>query len=51
MRSILNTLYRVAGGLAALFIMAIALLVFAQVGLNLADKISAAITGLSLIHI
>lgn len=45
MRSILNTLYRAAGGLAALFIMAIAGLVFAQVGLNLADKISAAITG------
>ncbi|KZY33651.1 C4-dicarboxylate ABC transporter permease [Roseovarius sp. HI0049] len=45
MRSILNTLYRVAGGLAALFILAITLLVFAQVGLNLADKISAAIAG------
>lgn len=45
MRSILNTLYRVAGGLAAFFILAITLLVFAQVGLNLADKISAAIAG------
>lgn len=45
MRTILNTLYRAAGGLAAFFILAITGLVFAQVGLNLADKISAAIAG------
>ena len=46
MRRVLDMLYRAAGGLAALFIVAIVALVFAQVGLNLADKITAAITGL-----
>ena len=45
MRRVLDMLYRAAGGLAALFIVAIVALVFAQVGLNLADKITAAITG------
>ena len=45
MRRALDMLYRVAGGLAAFFIVAIVALVFAQVGLNLADKITAAVTG------
>lgn len=45
MRRVLDTLYRAAGGLAALFILAIVVLVFAQVGLNLADKITVGLTG------
>lgn len=45
MRSVLNFIYRAAGGLAALFIVAIVALVFAQVMLNLADKVWAALTG------
>ncbi|RKF16756.1 TRAP transporter small permease [Roseovarius spongiae] len=45
MRRALDFIYRLAGGLAALFIAGIVALVFAQVGLNLADKISAALTG------
>ncbi|MRU16348.1 TRAP transporter small permease [Roseovarius sp. A21] len=48
MRRALDMLYRAAGGLAALFIVAIVALVFAQVGLNLADKITAALTGTGL---
>ncbi len=48
MRRFLDTLYRLAGGLAALFIVAIVALVFAQVVLNLADKITAAMTGAGL---
>ena len=48
MRRVLDTLYRAAGGLAAMFIAAIVALVFAQVILNLADKITAAITGTGL---
>lgn len=48
MRRVLDTLYRAAGGLAALFIVAIVALVFAQVILNLADKITAAVTGAGL---
>ncbi|MBY6084157.1 TRAP transporter small permease [Ruegeria arenilitoris] len=45
LRRSLDFIYRAAGGLAALFILAIVVLVFAQVGLNLADKIWAALTG------
>jgi len=45
MRQALDLLYRASGGLAALFILAIATLVFAQVCLNLADKLSAALVG------
>jgi len=45
MRSVLTSIYRFAGGLAACFILAIVVLVFAQVCLNLADKIAAALTG------
>lgn len=45
MRRTLDFIYRAAGGLAALFILAIVVLVFAQVCLNLADKIAAALTG------
>jgi len=45
MRHVLNTIYRLSGGLAALFILGIVLLVFAQVCLNLADKIAAALLG------
>ncbi len=45
MRRSLDFIYRTAGGLAALCILAIVFLVFAQVGLNLADKISAALFG------
>lgn len=41
MRRTLDFIYRAAGGLAAFFILAIVGLVFAQVGLNLADKIAA----------
>ncbi|WP_264214567.1 TRAP transporter small permease [Leisingera thetidis] len=45
MRVVLDFIYRAAGGLAALFIVAIVALVFAQVCLNLADKIAAAVSG------
>ncbi|MCG7622201.1 TRAP transporter small permease [Epibacterium sp. Ofav1-8] len=45
MRPVLDLIYRAAGGLAAFFIVAIVALVFAQVILNLADKVSAAIWG------
>lgn len=45
MRLALDFIYRAAGGLAALFIVAIVALVFAQVCLNLADKIAVAATG------
>lgn len=45
MRFALDFIYRAAGGLAALFIVAIVALVFAQVCLNLADKIAVAATG------
>ncbi|UXX84285.1 TRAP transporter small permease [Roseovarius pelagicus] len=45
MRSSLDFIYKAAGALAAFFILAIVVLVFAQVCLNLADKVSAAITG------
>ncbi|OBY27869.1 TRAP transporter small permease [Leisingera sp. JC1] len=45
MRAVLDFIYRAAGGLAALFIVAIVALVFAQVCLNLADKIAVALTG------
>ncbi|KIC15688.1 MULTISPECIES: TRAP transporter small permease [unclassified Leisingera] len=45
MRVVLDFIYRAAGGLAALFIVAIVALVFAQVCLNLADKIAVAMTG------
>ncbi|WP_193141301.1 TRAP transporter small permease [Meridianimarinicoccus sp. MJW13] len=45
MRPILDFTYRAAGGLAAAFILAIVVLVFAQVSLNLADKIAAALFG------
>jgi len=45
MRRGLNFVYKAAGGLAALFILSITLLVFAQVCLNLADKISAGLFG------
>lgn len=48
MRRALDNLYRVSGGLAAAFIVAIVAVVFAQVCLNLADKIAAAITGTGL---
>ncbi|MEQ9257787.1 MAG: TRAP transporter small permease [Roseovarius sp.] len=48
MRRALDMLYRAAGGLAALFILAIVVLVFAQVCLNFADKVSAAFTGTGL---
>jgi TRAP-type C4-dicarboxylate transport system permease small subunit len=45
MRAALDFVYRAAGGLAAAFIVAIVAIVFAQVCLNLADKISVAMTG------
>lgn len=45
MRAALDFVYRAAGGLAAVFIVAIVAIVFAQVCLNLADKISVAMTG------
>ena len=45
MRRALDLVYRLSGGLAALFILAIVALVFAQVCLNLADKVSAALFG------
>ncbi|TCS65903.1 TRAP-type C4-dicarboxylate transport system permease small subunit [Primorskyibacter sedentarius] len=45
MRTTLDFIYRASGGLAAFFIFAIVALVFAQVCLNLADKIAAAVTG------
>lgn len=45
MRRCLDFIYRAAGGLAAAFIVAIVGLVFAQVCLNLGDKISAALFG------
>ena len=48
MRPALDILYRAAGGLAAFFIVAIVAVVFAQVCLNLADKIAAAVTGTGL---
>lgn len=48
MRRALDNLYKLAGGLAAAFIMAIVALVFAQVCLNFADKVAAAITGTGL---
>lgn len=48
MRRALDNLYRLAGGLAATFIVAIVGVVFVQVCLNLADKIAAAITGTGL---
>ncbi|WP_289041097.1 TRAP transporter small permease [uncultured Aliiroseovarius sp.] len=41
MRRGLDFIYRAAGGLAAVFILAIVVLVFTQVCLNLADKIAA----------
>ena len=45
MRRTLDLIYRVSGGVAAAFILAIVVLVAAQVCLNLADKIAAAVTG------
>lgn len=45
MRRILDFIYRAAGGLAAFFILAIVALVFAQVCLNLVDKIAVGLTG------
>lgn len=48
MRRALDTLYSVSGAIAALFIVGITGIVFAQVGLNLADKIISGITGRAL---
>jgi len=45
MRAALNGLYRLSGWLAAFFILAICLLVFAQVLLNLVDRLSSLFTG------
>lgn len=45
MRKLLNSLYKLSGGAAAVFLVAICLLVMAQVALNLLDRLSAAITG------
>ncbi|MBY6069494.1 TRAP transporter small permease [Leisingera aquaemixtae] len=45
MRTVLDFIYRAAGGLAALFIVSIVALVFAQVCLNLADKVAVALLG------
>lgn len=45
MRRVLDFIYRVSGGLAAFFILAIVGLVFLQVCLNLADKIAVGMTG------
>ena len=45
MRRGLDLIYRAAGGLAAIFILAIVVLVTAQVCLNLADKVAAGVTG------
>ncbi|SHH81256.1 TRAP transporter small permease [Cognatishimia maritima] len=45
MRRTLDFIYRAAGALAAFFILAIVALVAAQVLLNLADKVSAALVG------
>jgi len=44
-RAALNGLYRLSGWLAAFFILAICLLVFAQVLLNLVDRLSSLLTG------
>ncbi|HPY40937.1 MAG TPA: TRAP transporter small permease [Thiolinea sp.] len=48
MRTALDRLYRLGGGLAALFIVAITLLVFAQVVLNLVDRLAKLFTGTAL---
>lgn len=48
MRRALDNLYRISGGLAAAFIVAIVAVVFVQVCLNLADKIAAAMFGTGL---
>ena len=48
MRAFLDRLYRLSGGLAALFIVAITLLVFAQVLLNLVDRLAKLFTGTAL---
>lgn len=48
MRQSLDFIYRAAGALAAVFILAIVVLVFAQVCLNLADKISVAVFGVAI---
>ena len=48
MRAGLDFIYRAGGALAALFIVAIVVLVAAQVMLNLADKISIAVLGTAL---
>lgn len=45
MRRTLDFIYNAAGALAAFFILAIVVLVFTQVSLNLADKVSATFTG------
>lgn len=48
MRRALDSLYRIAGGLAAVFIVAIVAVVFLQVCLNFADKIAVLATGTGL---
>ncbi|MBL4757855.1 MAG: TRAP transporter small permease subunit [Rhizobiales bacterium] len=45
MRPALNIMYRISGGLAALFLVLILTIVLAQVGLNVADKIAKWFTG------
>ncbi len=45
MRTALNFMYRLSGGLAALFLVMILAIVLAQVGLNVADKIAKWLTG------
>jgi TRAP-type C4-dicarboxylate transport system permease small subunit len=45
MRTMLNFMYRLSGGLAALFLVMILGIVLAQVGLNIADKIAKWLTG------
>lgn len=48
MRRFLDTLYVASGALAAAFILAIALLVMAQVSLNIVDRIAIAVNGSAL---
>lgn len=45
MRRALDTLYRLSGGLAAVFLMAICLIVILQVSANILDTVSTAVTG------
>lgn len=45
LRTALNAIYRASGALAAFFLVAIALIVLAQVGANVVDAVATALTG------